>query len=314
MSEFQRPLDREAQRVSPSPNAMDTVYRRALRRRRIRRVTTTILALAITAGGTGLAYTAFTTSDGNRPTAGPTASPTPGPTPASDDATPSPIPISLVDGAYEGATYRGVVGARQGLWRYAVALVEDLGGGIHHGGYVVVWPNSPRFASARFDTTTLIFYSGFIHEAERLRQMFFPGADIVRSQSADDSVAVSVVLGLDFAERHTEELAAFDLLLEFGGARVEGLGAERFLTEESARYYREDKDASLYGYAAGRTYEVGITERGGVPWDRNETGVEFYLTFFKTPDDFWGERIRVDRDESGALKIAEAFLSVIGGG
>lgn len=227
----------------------------------------------------------------------PTPAPGPSPTPTGDDATPAPVAIELEDGT--GVSFA----------EYAREWIDALGRGAHHGGYQI----AGDIAEAGEVVPTTTIYSDPLHdeEATRMERILFPGAEI-SGQLPDDGPGIQVVLGEDFAQRHTEALAAFDVVGAFGNARIEGSPvAKDFLTQAAARYYEEDDTASLFEYATGNTYDVGVTEAGGIP--RNgKPGFEFDLTFYETVADYASERVRV-YEVAGDLKIVEVSFLVFGG-
>jgi hypothetical protein len=213
------------------------------------------------------------------------AAPVPGPTPTSDDATPAPIHMLLRDQTGD-----------RGIYPYADAWIEAMGRGKHHGGYEpgVEGPNPEGDVIA---ATTIHFAPGYGGEAERVEQLLFPGAQVV---PGDEEIPLYVELGRDFTDTHAERIAAYRFVENFGLARQEGFSAERFMTEDVARYYAEDKEARLYGgYTSGHGVRVGL----------GETEAEFFLHFFQQQD-AWTERIRVE-EVDGKLKVVEAFLSAV---
>ena len=105
------------------------------------------------------------------------ASPVPperGPTPTSDDATPAPVQVEVADGTGDlhATSYLGV-------------LLQDRGRGTHHGGYSIVATIDPTTGDVSgidttevIDRTVISCVPGADDEAERLRRLFFPDAEI----------------------------------------------------------------------------------------------------------------------------------------
>jgi hypothetical protein len=281
-------MDDEARRVRGSDHALDAVVRRADRRRVIRRATGTFLALAIAAGGIGLAYATFQPGGTQRPAGGPTIGPTPGPTPSGDAATPAAIEVEVANASTDPR-----------VPTYVASFIEVRGRGVHHGGYRMV----SSVETEGSEVTTVLYEPGFEAEAERMSTRLFSGA-----ATAPDGIAggapLRVVVGQDFAERHATAVEAFELVRRFGAERTEPGRADLFLGPDAATYYH-GSDGGLYGYAKGCPAEVWLTEE---PTDPGR-GHEFYLSFCRRMADSWTERVRV-APLDGGLRIVEAMLVV----
>jgi hypothetical protein len=257
--------------------------------------------------------------DPESPTGGET--PVPGPTPTGDDETPAPVKIVIEDRT----------GANKTL-NYAYAWIEARGRGTDHGGYDVGEAYNSGFEGSQetsvaptltgdpIPITTIYCEPQYDAEAARMQRLLFPGARISR-EPPDDGVnvdygdhqpALRVELGQDFAERHRQAMDAYWFLGDFGLAReVESPRAYSFVTEEAARAYREGPELSMYEYAAGRPFDVGVTQNGGVPVD-GEPGVELSLTYYgDTEADFHSELVRVSIVD-GELRVVEASLVASG--
>jgi hypothetical protein len=228
-------------------------------------------------------------------------SPSPGPTatPTSDDATPAPILMWLEDRT-------GV----PDMHAYALEWIDTLGRGPHHGGYDVdvTLTGHPDPLPA----TTIHFGPDFSAEAVRMKTVVFPQAQIRPEVPPNNDPPLRAVLGEDFAELHAEAFAAFQKVEEFGNARAREAPVDSLMTDEVARYYAEDRYASLYEYAVGTVHDVRVTDARGVPRS-GAGGWEFYLVFSSTVHDFNSELVRVD-EVDGKLKIVEAELVMSGSG
>ena len=257
MSDLHGPLDREARRVRGTDDALESVRRRLERRRRTRRVAAGALALAIGGSGLALAYTAFRPgAEGGpsaAPTAGPTGSPIPGPT-TTGVPLPGPTPTGHEPLRLVGVEVTITDGAHvEDLWELAKLIVESGGYGPRHGGYVVT---NDRLESVPSDVTYLDCAPELAHEARRLRELFFPDAQI-RAGLPPGNTRVHISLGRDFSEAHAADLAAFDVLEAFMDRRVAGSGAERHLYETAATAYQQGEGGlDLYAYARSQPYAV----------------------------------------------------------
>ncbi len=228
---------------------------------------------------------------------GPEVGPTPGPTPTSEDATPGAIPVELVNAS-----------TRADVPSYLDSLLENQGRGAHHGGYHVL-----TISESEGSEVTVISHSvGAVLEAERVSRLFFPDSEL-RPDAMQHPVAMRIVVGEDFAQRHADALDAFALVREFGSARSDPDRADRFLGPGAATYYHGDDDASLYGYAKGCEVEVWVAEDPEASEIAAGNLDEFHLSFCRRHTDSWTELIRV-APLNGELKVVEAFLAVVSEG
>ena len=192
---------------------------------------------------------------------GPTASregaPIPGPTPTSDDATPAPVQVEVADGTGDphASSYLGV-------------LLQDRGRGTHHGGYSIVATIDPTTGdfigmerTKAIDRTVISRVPGADDEAERLRQLFFPDAEIRgRVPGSGSPAPIRIHLGRDFLVTEAEGLEVFNFVEDFLETRLFGGRAERYLSPEALRLYESRRGGlSLYGYFS---HEVGEDSAG----------------------------------------------------
>jgi hypothetical protein len=225
--------DAEAGRVRGPAEALDSVLRRADRRRRTRRIASGAVALAVAGAAFGLAYEAFGPGREARPASTPLPGPTATPTPSSDQASPPPLELHVT--------------ADPPLAGYVIALLEGQGDIVRAGGYSV--GAEPTNGGARTETTTLFCHPNLEAEARRLRDAFFPGAEL---RTSLDQTSIGVVIGEDFARREAEEIANYVLVEQFMTARGRGSGAETFLSIDATRQYeRQEGGLSLYSYVSG---------------------------------------------------------------
>lgn len=201
-------LDDEARRVRSEPGALGAVLDRASRRRRSKRIATGALALAVAAGGIGLAFAAF------RPAqqAQPGGFPVPGP---SVSASPGPRLVSVINSsAIEGAAdFAAAVMAAEGV---SVDVVEVAPSG------------HPS------DVTRIHHHPAHEEEAIRLRDRFFSGAEL---RPRIDPEVIEIMVGRDFIESRPVLFEQFAAVRSFMTRRLEGSGAEAFLSDDAARQY-----------------------------------------------------------------------------
>lgn len=193
---------------------------------------------------TNIATTAFRLHGLDPEPEEPQAGPTPGPTPTSDDATPAPVPVEVADGTGDlhATSYLG-------------AILQDRGRGTRHGGYSIV----ADWEVIRVTDRTVIYcLPRATDEAERLRRLFFAGADIREGLPQSGSPAqIRIHLGRDFLAAEEEGLAVFDVVYDFLDSRLGGTGAERFLSPEARQLYEKRRGGlSLYDYSK---IKAGIT-------------------------------------------------------
>jgi len=198
-------------------------------------------------GGNKVAVEAFRLGDVT-PTSD---SPMPGPTPTGDDATPAPVLVEVADGT-------GNLNATS----YLGFLLQDRGRGTHHGGYSIVAtidPTTGDFIGMErtevIDRTVISSVPGAENEAERLRRLFFPDAEIRARIPGSGSAPIEIHLGRDFLVTEDEGLAVFNFVEDFLDHRFSGSRAERYLSPEALRLYESGRGGlSLYGYFS---HEVG---------------------------------------------------------
>lgn len=107
-------------------------------------------------------------------------------------------------------------------------------------------------------------------EAEELRAKVFDGAEIreVVPSSAHD---IRIELGQDFRATHRQELDALAHVDSFMTHRLQGSGAEPFLSADArAIYERSDNGLSLYAYTATGKADFHISE---MSWDEGRIKV-----------------------------------------
>lgn len=235
MSEFRPFLDREAQEIDPQPGAFDGVLRRAERRRSARRVATAVVALVLAGGGIGLAYATLGPDRGGRPTGQPVdrtrVRPVPGPT-----HTPR---ANVVPGLVIG-NQSSVDGAAE----FAIALLASDG--------IEADLTLLRAERKDIDVTTINCHPARESDALALQDAYFPGAEL-HPRIDPDSVLISV--GNDFIESNRTMFANFIAVRSFMTRRVEGAGAEAFLSDEAAREFATG-GLSLYDYAVGGAFAI----------------------------------------------------------
>ncbi|MGH2655301.1 MAG: LytR C-terminal domain-containing protein [Actinomycetota bacterium] len=201
-------LDDEARRVRSEPGALGAVLDRAGRRRRTRRVATGGLALAVAGAGIGLAYAAF------RPArqAQPGGFPVPGP---SFSASPGPRLVSVVNSS-----------AIEGAADFAAAVMAAEGVGVD---VVEVAPSGNPS-----DVTRIHRHPAHEEEAIRLRDRFFSGAEL---RPRIDPEVIEIRVGRDFIESRPVLFEQFAAVRSFMTRRLEGSGAEAFLSDDATRQY-----------------------------------------------------------------------------
>jgi hypothetical protein len=211
-------LDDEARRVRSGPGTLGQVVERAERRRRARRLATGALALAVAAGGIGLAANAF------RPArqVEPGGLPVPGP---SVSASPAPRALSIVNSsATEGAAEFAAALMIGGGEPVDVILVDDTG--------------------TRSDVTRIFCHPNREEEAVRLRDRFFPGAEL---RPRIDPGVIEIRVGQNFVDAQRDLFELFATVRSFMTRRLEGSGAEPFLSDPAAdEYEAEEGGLSLY--------------------------------------------------------------------
>jgi len=287
MPDLRELLDAEAGRVRGGAEALGSVLRRAHRRRRTRRIASGAVALAVAGAVFGLAYEAFRPGREARPASTPLPGPTATPTPSSDQASPPPLELHVtVDPPLAG---------------YVVALLEGQGDIVRAGGYSV---GAEPAHGARTETTTLFCHPNLEAEARRLRDAFFPGAEL---RASLDQSSIRIAIGEDFARREAEEIANYLLVEQFMTARGRGSGAETFLSVDAAgQYGRGEGGLSLYSYASGSDSLIAAVLPG-------EGGGSTIIVRFLTASGGYSETITVgDADPmDGTPEILAAELNEV---
>jgi hypothetical protein len=245
------------------------------------------------AEGTSVATTSFRLHGlGSSSTEDPRVAPSPGPTPPRDMGR-TLTRVSIVDGV-------GV----QGLARYAGVLVGDSWLAEPYTGYVTE-PGHPRIVRG-YSTTVLFIYPGFEAEGERLRHLFFPGAQFESAQAPPGEIGVGIVLGKDFAQTHAEGVAALATIDAFMQARISGSGAESFLSNTAMTQY-EAGDLSLYTYAEEGRYNVAPFSAypRTTPY---KAFTKFLISVWNTSEKSYSEVLRVGSDDASGPRIADVSL------
>ena len=272
-------LDDEARRVRSNPGALSAVVERAHRRRRATRLVTGVVAVAIAAGGIGLTYAAFDFGTTLRPGGGPLPGPSPSVTP---DVRSIPGLVLSNDSTMQGAA------------EFAAALLAGEG----------VTP-IPEFVAARggsSEVTGIHCHPTREAEAILLRDRFFPGAEL-RPRIETDSILVRI--GNDFVHRNAEMFDIFMTVRSFMTRRVEGSGAEAFLSADSADAFESGKSGlSLYAYVRGGAFGIESL----VPQDDGSAVVEVYIVTPEGGDAVASEKLTVgDGDQQdGRAEILQA--------
>lgn len=179
--------------------------------------------------------------------------PAPSPTPTGDEPIPAPVQVEVADGTGNphATSYLGL-------------LLQDRGRGDHHGGYSIVATIDPTTGdfigmekTETIDRTVISRVPGANDEAERLRRLFFPDAEIRgRIQGSESGAPIEIHLGRDFLVTEEEGLAAFNFVDDFLTHRLVGSRAERYLSPGALRLYESGRGGlSLYGYSSD---EVGV--------------------------------------------------------
>jgi hypothetical protein len=264
-------LDDEARRVRSEPSALGAVLDRANRRRRARRVAAGVLALAVASAGFGLAYAAFRPSR----TVEPGGLPVPGP---SVSASPEIRTITVTNGSgIEGAAeFAAAVMAGEGV---TIRTVEAASGHAN-------------------DVTTIHRHPIREEEAIRLRDRFFPEAELL---PRIDPEVIEVRDGGDFIDARPALFERFALVRSFMTRRLEGDGAEAFLSDDAARQYEAGEDGlSLYSEVEDAPF-FSIRQ---ISPQENDTAVAVVAAGVRT------EQLTVgDGDpQDGRLEILEAEL------
>lgn len=283
MPDLHDSLENEARRVRSEPGALGAVLERAGRRRRTRRIASGVLALAVAGGGIGLAYAAFRPTRDLRP-----GGPLPGPT-----TSVSPDPV-----AFEGLSI-GNRSSQEGAAEFARALLASEG--------VAADLMLLRAQEGNSEATTIHSHSSRQADAVSLRDRFFPDAELV-SRIDPGSETLLVAIGNDFLHEHEREFELFMTVRSFMTRRVEGAGAEAFLSDDAADQYADGQNGlSLYGYTQGGGFQIQVFHRG-----EDEAAVVELVTWAPpAADDFVLERLTVgDHDpEDGRPEILAAELT-----
>ena len=261
MPDLHDSLDNEARRVRSEPGALGDVLDRANRRRRTRRITSGILALAIAGGGIGLAFAAFRSTDQLQPGTGPV----PGP---SVTTSPEVRSIPGLDISNDTST--------EGAAEFTVALLAGEG----------IVPRTVFVQGGALETTTIHCHPLREDEAIWLRDRFFPGAEL---RPRIDAETILVRLGEDFLRDHDPQFGAFMTVRSFMTRRVEGSGAELFLSAGASEGFDDELAPSLYGYVRGGAFLI----RTLIPRDDGTAVVEVDIVTPEGGDAVASERLTV---------------------
>jgi hypothetical protein len=279
MSDLHDILDDEARRVRPATQTLSSVLRRAEHRRRVRRFAGGAVALAIAAVGIAMASTAFDLGAeirlGGRPLPGPTPSATP---------VPRAIPGLVIS---NGSTFEGAA-------EFAAAILQGKG----------VAPEAVMLegGSGSSETTTISCRPDREAEALELRDRFFPGAEI--RPRIDSTLLISI--GDDYVSKHRTLFDLFMTVRSFMTRRVEGSGAEAFLSDEAARRF-EDGAPSLYAYIRGGTFSIQVL----LPVDRSTAMAEVLIQTPESSDLVSSERLTVGLSDGRAMILRAELTSPV---
>lgn len=223
MPDLHDSLENEARRVLSEPGALGAVLERAGRRRRAKRIATGALALVVAGAGFGLAYAAF------RPArqVEPGGVPVPGPS----------VSASPVIRAVIVINHSGIQGASQ--FASAVMAADGIVAD------VVVVPSE-----GSDERTAIYCHPTREAEAIRLRNRFFPGADL---RPRIDPEEIEIRVGQDFIDARRDLFELFIAVRSFMTRRLEGSGAEAFLSAKAARQYGSG-DLALYEGVADASF------------------------------------------------------------
>ena len=219
-------LDDEARRVRAKPGALGGVLDRA--NRRTRRIATTVLALVVAAAGVGLAYAAF------RPAgqAEPRGLPIPGPTVS---GTPGRVLITVINAS-----------ATEGAAEFGTAVMAAHG--------VMVDVAEVPLRGDPQEVTRIHSHPAQEEQATLLSRRFFPYAEL-RLRAAPGVIEIRI--GTDFIEANRDLFENFAVVRSFMTRRVEGDGAEAFLSDDAAVQFGDEPGGiSLYRYAANGAFQI----------------------------------------------------------
>ena len=284
MPDLRGRMDDEARRVRAGDDALESVVRRADRRRVARRATGTFLALAVAAGGVGLAYATFRPGNGARPSGGPTAEPT------SSARAPIPEGIHLV-----------VLDAAPALEE--LPLVSYLEHFLN--------PELQRYRilgateTEGSEVTVLMYQPGYEDEASALRDDFFPGADVRPDHEASDA-PLRIVIGEDFEARHGAHVRNLATTYDFMWARVRGQTerVEPLLWASAAdQFAAHEGGMDLYAYTQRATFEILVVSR-------NDAQTRIHVRIRQPNEDGYAEAFETltvgDVDGDGAPEVLSA--------
>ncbi len=199
-------------------------------------------ALLIGATSVAIWYTALRTSgEGSRvPQPGPSASP--------ERDRQAPLPIALVNGT-----------DTEHLEEYVAAMLRGAGRLIRPDSGYEIQEGSPQEPQETSHRISKMFFAPARRDATlNLRHQMFPRARLRPALPGEEDL-VRVIIGEDFLRYWEDELQAFPFVRAFMDRRLEGSGAERFLSEQAlASYSRGRGGLSLYGYTAqpGATFQI----------------------------------------------------------
>ena len=262
-------LDHEARRVRSEQGALGAVLSRASRRRRTKRIATTVLALSVASAGFGLAYAAF------RPAreAVPAGLPIPGP---SVSATPGSVPITVSNQT-----------ATEGVAEFAAAVLSAQGTD------VIVADESRTYLS---DTTSIRFPPSREGQVIALRDRFFPNAEL---RPPTDPAVIHVAVGADFVRRNADLFQRYAVVRSFMTRRLEGSGAEAFLSDDAVHQYETGEDGLFLYDGVVHASFFSIQE---ITWGQGDTAVAVVTAGDRT------ERLTVGPPHQGRPEIVAAEL------
>ena len=200
-------------------------------------------ALVIGALAVGTWYAALRSSGEG----GTSNAPEPEPSASPERDRPAPLPITLANGT-----------DTEHLPEYVAAMLRGVGRLIRPDGYEIREGSLPE-PQVRTHRISKMFFAPTRRDAAlNLRHQMFPRARLRPALPGEGNV-VGVIIGEDFLQYWEDELQVFPFIRDFMNRRLEGSGAERFLSEQALAGYNRGKGGlSLYGYTArpGATFQV----------------------------------------------------------
>ena len=316
MSDLRGPLNRKAGEITSQEDALEGIRRRASELHLRRRVMAGLVALALASGGIAVSIGAFSADPGTRPAAGPTTLPSPGS---------SYVPLTLY------------VENRSGVAGLADQATTLAGGHSTDPVYFsVVYSHDAQRTSG--DSRSEVMYSAPGRDAALgIRDQWLPGAPLRfgaptgilleqpmpgfgitgDSQKTPPRVEggippdVTIIIGDDFRSYPIAGgLEAARFLSDFTKARLDGMGAEPFLSNDvEARYRNHETGLQLYEYGPGQ--EIIVTalraSQGGY-----EAAIEVLTGDPTGENSFLYEHLRLGPGPSGDFVITFAERTAAG--